>query len=62
MTFSLQNGNTALIGASQAGRVDCVKLLLAEGAQADHQNKLQVGIVQDWIQGFWKGVAQLFRT
>ena len=43
------------MAASAAGHVDCVKLLLAGGAQAHLQNK--VGTVQGWIQGFWKGVG-----
>ena len=55
MTFSLQDGHTALMYASGSGHVECVKLLLAEGAQANHQAK--VGTVQGWIQGFWKGVV-----
>ena len=35
--------------ASGYGYVECVKLLLARGAQANHQAK--VGTVQGWIQG-----------
>ena len=55
MTLFLQDGNTPLIAALVAGHVECVKLLLAKGAQANHQEK--VGSVQGWIQGFWKGVV-----
>ena len=55
VTFSLQDGHTSLLEASIAGHVECVKLLLAGGAQTNHQNK--VGTVQRWIQSFWKGVV-----
>ena len=34
--------------ATASGHVECVKLLLAGGAQDNHQNK--VGTVQGWIQ------------
>ena len=53
MTFSLQDGWTPLNYAIKAGEVVCVKQLLAGGAQVNHQK--QVGTVQGWIQGFWKG-------
>ena len=58
MTFSLQDGNTPLMVASLCGHVECVKLLLAGGAQANHQD--EVGTVQGWIQGFWIGVVVIW--
>ena len=54
MTF-VQDGHTPLMEASEYGHVECVKALLAGGAQANHQDK--VGTVQGWIQSFWKGVV-----
>ena len=59
MTFSLKDGDTPLMGASLTGHVECVKVLLAGGAQANLQNK--VGTVQGSIQGFWKGVVVVWR-
>ena len=39
--------------ASTFGHLECVKVLLVGGAQANRQD--EVGTVQEWIQGFWKG-------
>ena len=47
LPFSLQNGATPLMYASAAGHVECVKLLLDWGAQANNQDK--VSAVQDVI-------------
>ena len=47
MTLSLQYGDTPLIAASLTGHVDCVKLLLERGAQANHQRN--VSAVHDVI-------------
>ena len=38
--LSLQNGCTPLMVASGGGHVECVKLLLDRGAQANHQIKV----------------------
>ena len=40
MASSVQNGDTALIMASQLGHVECVKVLLGRGAQANFQDKV----------------------
>ena len=40
MVSSLQFGLTALTGASIAGHLECIKLLLDRGAQANLQNKV----------------------
>ena len=47
MTLSLQNGDTPLMFASSIGHVECVKLLLERGAQANNQDK--VSAVHDVI-------------
>ena len=41
MYFSLQYGDTALMIASREGRVECVKLLLDNGASAHHFDKVR---------------------
>ena len=40
MASSVQDGNTALMMASACGHVECVKVLLDRGAQANLQNKV----------------------
>ena len=40
MYFSLQYGETALMMASSGGHVECVKLLLDNGASADLSDKV----------------------
>ena len=40
MPFSIQDGWTALMKASVYGHVECVKILLERGAQANTQNKV----------------------
>ena len=40
MASSVQGGNTALIKASTYGHVECVKVLLDRGAQANLQAKV----------------------
>ena len=47
MTFSLQTGYTPLMLASVAGHVECVKLLLARGAQTNHQNMVGYSLGMD---------------
>ena len=47
MIFSLQDGLTPLVAASFVGHVDCLKVLLERGAQANHQRK--VSAVHDVI-------------
>ena len=51
IVFSLQDGRTPLMVVSARGQAECVKVLLAGGAQANHKSK--VGTVQGWIQDFW---------
>ena len=48
------------MAASAVGHVECVKVLLAGGAQANHQDK--VGTVQGWIQGFWGSMGRILLT
>ena len=43
MYFSLQDGYTALMRASHEGHVECVTLLLDEGASADLSDKVRAG-------------------
>ena len=40
MHLPLQWGETALIRASQAGKLECVKMLLQGGVQVNVQNKV----------------------
>ena len=40
MHLSLQDGATALIKASKAGKVECIKLLLDRGAEVNMWNKV----------------------
>ena len=40
MHLSLQSGRTPLMEASGRGHVECVKLLLDRGAQANHQSNV----------------------
>ena len=40
MASSIQDGNTALMRASQLGHIECVKVLLSMGAQANLQDKV----------------------
>ena len=49
MVSSLQDGDTALIRASAYGHVECVKVLLDRGAQANLQDK--VSTVPDQTNG-----------
>ena len=42
MHLSLQNGRTPLMVASGGGQVECVKLLLDRGAQANHQSEVSL--------------------
>ena len=41
MHLSLQDGWTALMMASQAGHIECVKVLLDKGAEVNMQNKVR---------------------
>ena len=45
MHLSLQDGWTALIKASEAGQVGCVKVLLDRGAGVNMRNKVSVVIM-----------------
>ena len=45
---------------SARGQAECVKVLLAGGAQANHKSK--VGTVQGWIQDFWIDVVVVWGT
>ena len=40
MYFSLQSGESALMKASSEGHVECVKLLLENGADVNHKNEV----------------------
>ena len=40
MHLSLQDGYTPLMVASRGGHDGCMQLLLDQGAQVDHQNKV----------------------
>ena len=44
MHLSLQDGRTALMMASEAGQVECVKVLLDRGAEVNMQNKV-IGVI-----------------
>ena len=44
MHFSLQDGETALMKASEAGKVECIKVLLDRGAEVNMQDKVS-GVV-----------------
>ena len=43
--LSLQNGWTALIKASEAGKVECVKVLLDRGAEINMQSNVSGAII-----------------
>ena len=45
MLFSLQDGVTALMKASKAGQVECVKMLLDRGAEVNMQDKVNGVII-----------------
>ena len=45
MHFSLQDGATALMKASKAGKVECVKVLLDRGAEVNMQHKVSGVII-----------------
>ena len=45
MHLSLQDGQTALIKASEAGKVECVKVLLDRGAEINMQEKVSGVII-----------------
>ena len=45
MHLSIQNGWTALMKASEAGQVECVKLLLDRGTEVNMQNKVSGVII-----------------
>ena len=45
MHLSLQDGRTPLMEASGGGIVECVKLLLDRGAQANHQCKVSAVLI-----------------
>ena len=45
MHLSLQNGWTALMKASEAGQVECMKMLLDRGAEVNMQNKVSGVII-----------------
>ena len=40
MRLSLQDGATALMKASEAGQVECIKVLLDRGAEVNMQDKV----------------------
>ena len=44
MHLSLQDGETALMMASEAGQVECIKVLLDRGAEVNMQDKVS-GII-----------------
>ena len=45
MTISLQDGATTLMKASEAGKVECVKVLLDRGAEINMQDKVSGVII-----------------
>ena len=45
MHLSLQDGLTALMKASEAGHIDCVKVLLDKGADVNIQHKVSSAII-----------------
>ena len=45
MHLSLQDGWTALMMASEAGHMECVKVLLDKGAEVNKQNKVSDVII-----------------
>ena len=48
MTLSLQDGQTALMKASTAGQVECVKVLLDRGAEVNMQDKV-IGVIMHCV-------------
>ena len=44
----LQSGQTALMKASSEGHVECVKLLLEKGADANHQDGVSAVSLSVW--------------
>ena len=45
MHLTLQNGSTALMKASEAGQVECVKMLLDRGAEVNMQDEVSGVII-----------------
>ena len=45
MHLSLQDGQAALMKASEAGKVECVKVLLDRGAEVNMQDKVSGVII-----------------
>ena len=50
MHLSLQDGETALMKASEAGKVYCVKVLLDRGAKVNMQDKVSCVIIHSYTQ------------
>ena len=51
MHLSLQDGRTALMKASEAGQVECVKVLLDRGAEVNIQDTVSLsGVIIHCVQ------------
>ena len=48
MHLSLQDGQTALMKASVAGQVECMKMLLDRGAEVNMQDKV-IGVIMHCV-------------
>ena len=55
MHLSLQWGATALVKASEAGEVECVKLLLDAGVQVNVQNMVSAVLIKRQVRKLYLG-------
>ena len=55
MHLSLQWGATALVKASERGKVECVKLLLDAGAQVNVQNMVSAVLIKLQVMKLYLG-------
>ena len=59
MYFSLQDGWTALMKASEAGQVECIKVLLDRGAEVNMQDTVSGVDVNPLLMHRMKNVTNL---
>ena len=55
MHLSLQWGATALMKASEKGKVECVKLLLDAGVQVNVQNEVSAVLIKRQVRKLYLG-------